>query len=166
MSFLTKWASKIPEDQDLYAARPSNRTVVVRDEETGHDMIVSKLEFQTGEALTQAKFEWLDRIKQTQMGTMYHTVHHHIAKSPSSKIINIQDNESFGVIDENTRNVAQAQLVKHSNFRITAQGFKKFLETDINFMSNRPKSSKPSTTSSSTRKKRSEIVKFENVKDT
>ncbi len=33
-------------------------------------------------------------------------------------------------------------------------------------MSNRPKSSKPSTAASSTNKKRSEIVKFENVKDT
>ena len=45
MSFFTKWASKIPDDQDLYAARPSNRTVVVRDEDTGNDMIVTKLEF-------------------------------------------------------------------------------------------------------------------------
>ena len=38
------------------------------------------------------------------------------------------------------------------------------METDINFMSSRPHSSKPTT--AATNKKRSEIVKFENVKDT
>jgi len=37
--------------------------VVVRDGDTGEDMIVTKLEFATGEVLTQAKIEWLDKIK-------------------------------------------------------------------------------------------------------
>jgi hypothetical protein len=39
--------------------------VVVRDGETGQDMIVTKLEFATGEVLTHAKIEWLEKIKLT-----------------------------------------------------------------------------------------------------
>ena len=137
-------------------------------------MIISKIQFSTGEVLTQAKMEWLEKIKLTNSSyqQQYQTVNHHIIKSPSTQMINIVDNESIGLFDGDTRNnlnnvpnsKEQSQTIKHSNFRITAQGFKKFLETDINFMSNRPKSSKPTT--AATNKKRSEIVKFDNVKDT
>ncbi len=50
-NFYTKWTSQIPDDEDLYGARPSQRTVVVRDKARGEDILLSKLEFDTREVL-------------------------------------------------------------------------------------------------------------------
>ncbi len=60
--FYTRWQSKIPDDSDLYGARPSHRQVLVRDVTSGEEILLTKLEFDTGEVLSQAKQDWVNKL--------------------------------------------------------------------------------------------------------
>ena len=73
--FYTRWQSQIPEDSEIYGgARPSQRQVLVRDVTSGEEILLTKLEFDTGEVLSQAKQDWVNRLQKDKNSSYNKTV--------------------------------------------------------------------------------------------
>ena len=144
------------------------------------------MEFDTGEVLSQAKQDWvnkldghgLQQLTQIQRQAYNKTVSHD--NNMHNIIFETDSQEEMSTMNKTSKYNTKYKQMNHSNFRVTAQGFQHFLQTDFNELAKSRnhspsrasrggnRSAKPTTSHSSLRsssRERSELVKFDAVKD-